>query len=51
VGLVEDEDADAGQRRVFLHLPQKNSLGDVENAGVARRDIFEPVLEADFAAE
>ena len=51
VKFVEDEDADAGQRRVFLHLAQKNALGDVENAGVARGDVFEPVLEADFAAE
>ena len=51
VKLVEDENADAGQHGVFLHLAQENALGDVEDAGVARRDVFEPVLEADIAAE
>ena len=51
VKFVEDQDADAGQRGAFLHLAQENALGDVEDAGVARGDIFEPVLEADFAAQ
>ena len=51
VKFVEDEGADAGQRGVFLHLAQQDALGDVEDAGVARGDIFEPVLETDFAAQ
>ena len=51
VEFVEDEDADAGERGVFLHLADEDAFGDVEDAGVARGDVFEAVLEADFGAE
>jgi hypothetical protein len=51
VKFVEDENCHAGQRWVFLHLAQEDALGDVENAGVARGDVFEPVLKTDFAAQ
>jgi hypothetical protein len=51
VEFVEDEDCYSGQRRAFLHLAQEDAFGDVEDAGVARRDVFEPVLETDFAAQ
>ena len=49
--FVEDENADARKRRALLHLAQEDAFGDVENARVARGDIFEPVLETDFAAQ
>jgi hypothetical protein len=51
VEFVKDKRGDAGQRRVFLHLAQQNALGDVEDAGVLAGDVFEAVLETDFAAE
>jgi hypothetical protein len=49
--LIEDDDGSGLEFRVSEGLASKNSLGEVAEAGVRSRDVFEADLKADGLAE